>query len=60
MDLKCPRCGATTSELLECDVCKTIGCIKCIIKHSRQWVCDKCKDSGYAESPESALSAMFG
>lgn len=60
MQLKCPRCKAITIELVECESCKTIGCVKCITKHNRQWICNDCKSGTRSPAPESVLSAMFG
>ena len=63
MQLKCPRCNAATTELIECEFCKTIGCIKCITKYNKQWVCGSCKSGEQytpSQSPESALASMFG
>jgi hypothetical protein len=60
MQLKCPRCNAATTELIECEICKTIGCIKCITKYNKQWICGNCRSRETSQSPESALAAMFG
>lgn len=64
--IKCPSCGTFTAELIECDVCNRIGCIRCVMKRSRQWICSGCKgDKPYvaqteSQTAESALSSMFG
>lgn len=62
MEIRCPRCNFQTSELIECDSCKTIGCIRCITKYNKQWICGNCKSGSQysSNSPESALSSMFG
>ena len=44
IELKCPRCGFAAPELIECESCKIIGCIKCITKKSDRWICEKCRD----------------
>lgn len=63
--MKCPRCNSVTRELIVCDSCQTVGCIKCITKYSKQWICGECKSGGRyssqeSSSPESALASMFG
>lgn len=60
MKLKCPRCKAVTVELIECESCKIIGCVKCITKRNKQWVCGNCKTGMQTTTAESSLSAMFG
>jgi len=58
-------------ELMECDNCETIGCMRCMKKSYGKWVCHKCEEPErkyyYPEiKPESedevsdAFSAMFG
>jgi len=61
-----------TREMIECESCKTIGCVRCITKRGGQWLCGDCRDGRQAnqyvvlgekqdeQSPESALAAMFG
>jgi len=66
VQINCPRCGASTVELIECESCKNIGCVKCITKRNRQWVCGDCKNGtqyssqSSSQSAESALASMFG
>jgi hypothetical protein len=43
MELFCPRCRSKVSELIECENCGTIGCIKCVKKSYGKWVCFKCE-----------------
>lgn len=62
IQLRCPRCNSITKELIECDSCKVIGCIKCIAKYNKQWMCGNCKSGKpySASTPESAIASMFG
>ncbi len=66
MELICPRCGSKSNELMECDACSTIGCIRCMRKSYGKWVCFKCEEPeryyrGVEEKEVSnAFSAMFG
>ena len=73
MDLLCPRCGSRSNELIECDNCGTIGCVRCIRKKYGKWVCFKCEEPEkkyyYKEETSeakkeddvsNAFSAMFG
>jgi len=74
MELVCPRCHSKSNELIECDYCGAIGCIRCIRKSYGKWICFKCeapkyeeKRKGYFELEEKdkeevndAFSAMFG
>lgn len=63
MQIVCPRCGKQSDELIECDSCKTVGCVRCITKYNKQWICNDCKSgrpAASAQTPESALAAMFG
>lgn len=69
MGVDCPNCGVAVHELVSCDSCQTIGCVRCIVRHNRQWVCGKCKSGNYVQPSQSqepqsdigsALSAMFG
>ncbi len=66
VQISCPRCGASAQELIECEGCKSIGCVKCIAKRNKQWVCGDCKDGTQygsqpsSQSAESALASMFG
>jgi hypothetical protein len=43
IELTCPRCGLAAPELIECESCKIIGCVRCITKQGLQWICGKCK-----------------
>ncbi len=43
LDLVCPRCQSKVNELVECDNCGTIGCIRCVKKSYGKWVCFKCE-----------------
>jgi hypothetical protein len=61
-----------TGEMVECESCNTIGCVRCITKIGGRWLCGSCRSgnqyNSYEErggvktesSPESALAAMFG
>jgi hypothetical protein len=68
MQLVCPRCGTKGNELIECDNCGAIGCIRCMRKRYGNWVCHKCevpeREYHYPEEREEkisdAFSAMFG
>ena len=68
MEIFCPRCGSKSNELIECDNCGTIGCIRCIRKSYGRWICHKCEvpeRKYYPEETEEkkvsdAFSAMFG
>jgi hypothetical protein len=71
MDLLCPRCGSRSNELLECENCGTIGCIRCVQKKHGKWVCFKCEepekkyyysdlDNTKEDEVTNAFSAMFG
>ena len=73
MELLCPRCGSRSNELIECDNCETIGCIRCVRKKYSKWVCFRCEELPkkkyyYKETSEpkkedevtNAFSAMFG
>ena len=72
MELICPRCNSKSNELIECDACGTIGCIRCMKKSYGKWICFKCKSPeeerrDYLELEEKdeeevsdAFSAMFG
>jgi uncharacterized Zn finger protein (UPF0148 family) len=61
------------NELIECDNCGTIGCIRCIKKSYGKWICFKCEtpteivyseaekyDKEEEEKISDAFSAMFG
>jgi len=68
MELVCPRCGSKSNELIECDNCGTIGCIRCMRKSYGNWICFKCEEPEKKYYPEvreekevsNAFSAMFG
>jgi methionyl-tRNA synthetase len=76
LDLVCPRCQSKVNELVECDNCGTIGCIRCIKKSYGKWICFKCEphtetqeivysdmekyDRDEEEKISDAFSAMFG
>ncbi len=47
--IKCSNCRTKTGELISCDNCIIIGCGRCIIKHSRQWLCITCKKGVYSQ-----------
>ncbi len=57
MGVKCPTCRNVTSELMSCEGCGRIGCSRCVVKHSRQWLCDGCRKNGPGYSPQSSPSA---
>jgi hypothetical protein len=64
MELICPRCGSRSNELMECDACSAIGCIRCMKKSYGKWICYKCEvpERRYPvfEETSNAFSAMFG
>jgi len=73
MEINCPRCGLQATEMVECEGCNIIGCVRCITKHNGRWMCGGCRNgTQYSaqqygsreakdeQSPESALAAMFG
>ena len=68
MELVCPRCGSKSNELIECDNCGTIGCVRCIRKSYGKWICHKCEEPERKYYPEvreekevsDAFSSMFG
>ncbi len=70
MDIFCPNCKSKTNELIECEICNTIGCPKCIRKKYGKWVCHKCPEPEYKEPDyynqpgeekvQSAFASMFG
>lgn len=63
MQIVCPRCRRQSDELIECESCGTIGCVRCITKHNKQWICNDCKNGRSpvsSSTPESALASMFG
>ncbi|MGC8812180.1 MAG: hypothetical protein ACP5O8_01165 [Candidatus Aenigmatarchaeota archaeon] len=55
----CPRCSNETRELVACDRCKEIGCVRCIVKKGKEWLCDRCRKEEKQE-PESVLASLFG
>jgi len=71
MDLICPRCGSKSNELMECDNCGAIGCIRCMRKSYGNWICHKCEEpekkyyyprtgSKSEDEVSNAFSSMFG
>ena len=73
MQLFCPRCNSKSNELIECDACGTIGCIRCMRKSYGKWVCFRCEKPKHEEERDylvlegkdeekvsDAFSAMFG
>ena len=44
MELQCPSCNNFVTELVACDSCETVGCIRCVIRTNKQWLCHTCKD----------------
>ena len=73
MDLICPRCGSKSDELMDCDNCGAIGCIRCMRKSYGKWICFKCEEPKYEherdylelenkqeEEVSDAFSSMFG
>lgn len=67
MKLECPRCKSRVRELMDCDNCGTIGCMRCMKKSYGKWVCYSCEEPEryYPEMSEEkdvsdAFSAMFG
>lgn len=57
MTVRCPYCKNITNELMSCDNCNKIGCVRCIIKHSNQWLCVDCRK---ISSNQSAFPKWFG
>jgi len=51
MDFVCPRCQSKVTELIECENCGTIGCIRCVKKSYGKWICFKC-ETPQIETPE--------
>ena len=68
MEIVCPRCGSKSNELIECDNCGAIGCIRCVRKSYGNWICHNCEAPErkyYSEvrkgkEVSNAFSAMFG
>ncbi|MBM3228786.1 hypothetical protein FJZ20_02805 [Candidatus Pacearchaeota archaeon] len=72
MGISCPNCSQLVIELMACDSCQTIGCIRCVSKSNKQWLCPNCKSGRPKENvniieknPEmkkesSDLFSMFG
>ncbi|MDI6825723.1 MAG: hypothetical protein QMD36_00815 [Candidatus Aenigmarchaeota archaeon] len=69
MDLVCPKCGSKVNELIECDNCGSIGCIRCVRKSYGKWICFKCEtpEKEYSEKRmdeeeriTEAFSSLFG
>lgn len=60
--MNCPNCNSPAGELLVCDRCNSVGCVRCVIKKGKEWVCEKCKSGVVVAeaNPESALGYMFG
>ncbi|TAL46745.1 hypothetical protein EPN87_04550 [archaeon] len=56
--MNCPACGSPSLELLECDVCMKVGCVKCVIKKGKQWACSMCK-TGTVQEPKQSTSSIF-
>ncbi|MBI4010150.1 MAG: hypothetical protein HY361_03090 [Candidatus Aenigmarchaeota archaeon] len=54
----CPGCSNFTTEILVCDSCNALCCVRCIAKSSKQWVCNNCK-SNVTKKPDNMFS-MFG
>lgn len=55
--INCPNCKSLVKELVACDVCSKIGCVRCVLRVNKKWTCEKCK-SGRIE--KSDLWSMFG
>ncbi|MBS3055320.1 MAG: hypothetical protein J4452_02405 [Candidatus Aenigmarchaeota archaeon] len=62
LEIKCPRCDSQSKELIECESCKKIGCVKCITQRSKQWLCGDCRlgNTYQPTNDPSPLSAIFG
>jgi len=71
MQLVCPRCSSKVNELIECDNCGAIGCMRCMKKSYGKWICHKCeeperryyypeRESRTEDEVSNAFSAMFG
>lgn len=56
--IDCPNCRSRVMELVACDLCQSIGCIKCITRFEKRWACKECKSGESKE--ESSLFDMFG
>ena len=63
MKVKCPICNNLVTELLSCDNCQAIGCIRCVVKFGKQLLCHNCKSGRVVEGPkgtgETGLFSMF-
>jgi len=57
--IDCPNCRSRVRELVACDICEKIGCIKCITRFEKKWTCRECA-SGEVKTEESGLWDMFG
>jgi hypothetical protein len=72
MGIYCPNCNSISTELLACDSCETVGCIRCVIKFNKQFLCHNCKSGRPKENEKtveknqemkkeaSDLFSMFG
>lgn len=43
MGIYCPNCNSISTELLACDSCQIVGCVRCVTKLNKQWLCHNCK-----------------
>lgn len=55
MKIKCPNCSKFVAELLVCDSCKAVGCVRCIGRFNQKWICYDCK----ARKPEEKENELF-
>ncbi len=56
MEIFCPNCKSKAKELIECENCNKIGCIKCFLKVKGKWLCESCRKG---EAKEASLFSMF-
>jgi hypothetical protein len=41
--ISCPSCGSAVTELVACDTCNRVGCVRCVVRSGKQWTCNECK-----------------
>ena len=63
--MNCPNCKSAVLELMACDRCNTVGCVRCVTRSNRQWVCKSCRTgepahAAAAPKSEGGLFSMFG
>ncbi|HLC59735.1 MAG TPA: hypothetical protein VJH34_04395 [archaeon] len=45
--IPCPSCKTKTREILACDNCNKLACVRCTSKKSKQRLCLDCKKGNY-------------